>query len=167
MFAGLLLRWIVLPVALLAAGFAAGWRVHTWRDASGLLRGEQHVIAVTKGQGDANTAVAVAQQAQQDHVRVVTRTLIERVPTYVTAQADADCTVPRGFVELHDAAANGVELPGAPDAASEPVGGPSGVALSAVGLTVAENYGSYHQVADELTGWQTWYAAQRAAFGTK
>ena len=48
-----------------------------------------------------------------DRVRVVREkgeTIIKEVPVYVPVQADAACTINRGFVRLHDAAAAG-ELP--------------------------------------------------------
>ncbi len=43
-------------------------------------------------------------------VREKGETIIKEVPVYVPVQADAACTINRGFVRLHDAAAAG-ELP--------------------------------------------------------
>lgn len=43
-------------------------------------------------------------------VREKGETIIKEVPVYVPVQADAACTLNRGFVRLHDAAAAG-ELP--------------------------------------------------------
>ena len=48
-----------------------------------------------------------------DRVRVVREkgdTIIKEVPVYVPVQADAACTINRGFVRMHDAAAAG-DLP--------------------------------------------------------
>ncbi|MDC6286775.1 hypothetical protein PP731_25660, partial [Ralstonia solanacearum] len=68
-------------------------------------------------------------------------------PRYVPVQADASCVVPRGFVRLHDAAAAGaVPDPGAGDADAAP----SGIALSAVAGTVADNYTDSHANSEQL-----------------
>ncbi|AJC15140.1 hypothetical protein [Pandoraea sputorum] len=76
-------------------------------------------------------------------VRVKGDTIIQKVPLYVTAQADAACIVPVGFVRLHDAAATNT----APDDPSDSDARPSGVALSTVAATVADKYTSYHELA--------------------
>lgn len=40
-------------------------------------------------------------------VREAGATITREIPIYVTQKADADCTIPSGFVRLHDAAATG------------------------------------------------------------
>src|ERR1700743_1270021 len=54
---------------------------------------------------------------------------------YVTAQADAHCTVPAGFIRMHDDAANG--LPPVSFGPGQLADAPSGLALSSVAATVA------------------------------
>ncbi|VVE41375.1 hypothetical protein PCO31111_04190 [Pandoraea communis] len=76
-------------------------------------------------------------------IRVKGDTIIKKVPVYVTAEADAACTVPAGFVRLHDAAAANAT----PDDPSDTDARPSGVALSAVAETVADNYTACHELA--------------------
>lgn len=100
--------------------------------------------------------------AEKVRVQTVIKTLIEEVPVYVTPAADAQCVVPSGFVRLHDAAASGV-----PAAAGGPVDAASGVPLSAVASTVAENYGIAYEWRAEALGWRTWYAEQKAAWDRK
>ena len=57
-----------------------------------------------------------------DRVEVIEKqgkTIIQRVPVYVTPDDDSRCAVPAGFVRLHDAAARAEDLgagPGAADA---------------------------------------------------
>lgn len=91
-----------------------------------------------------------------DRVQVVRErgaTITREVPVYVTAQSDARCPVPAGFVWLHDAAAQGVPLAagaGDPDAPAQ------GVALSDVAGTVAGNYTTCHETAAQLTALQGW-----------
>ncbi|MGA4418658.1 hypothetical protein ACI2UY_00590 [Ralstonia nicotianae] len=84
-------------------------------------------------------------------IRLKGDTIIKEIPRYVPIQADASCVVPRGFVRLHDAAAAGaVPDPGAGDADAAP----SGVALSAVAGTVADNYTDSHANSEQLTALQ-------------
>lgn len=121
------------------------------------------VVVVVQRQGAVNAAVQAAQAAEQSRIRIVTKTLIKEVPTYVTPKADARCVVPDGFVRLHDAAAAGVELPAVPDRAGQPPDTPSGLELSSVGRTVVANYGACNGWRASLIGWQAWYRQQRAA----
>lgn len=109
----------------------------------------------------------IAQRAQkalsdrQVQIQTVTRTLIEKVPTYVTAKADAGCVVPVGFVRLHDAAASGSPA-SLSSASGGPVEAPSGVALSAVTGTIAWNYGEALQWRAEAQSWRDWYVREKA-----
>lgn len=88
--------------------------------------------------------------------------ITKEVPVYVTPTADARCTVPVGFVRLHDAAAQGQSLPAAPVAA---VDAPSGLALSAVASTVAGNYGICRATAERLSALQDWVKRQHEVTG--
>jgi len=139
---------------------------------SGWLKGASHV----QGQWNASTAAQQQAQAQlqiqqaEATVHVVTQyvdriqvvrekgdTLIQEIPIYVPVQADAACTVHRGFVRLHDAAAAG-ELPeptGDLDAPAE------GLALSAVAATVVTNYQACHENAEQLKALQDWIRKTR------
>ena len=138
----------------------------------GWLKGASHVQA----QWDAATAAQQLAQAQvqirkaEATVQVVTQyvdriqvvrekgdTLIQEIPVYVPVQADAACTVHRGFVSLHDAAAAG-DLPEPtrdPDAPAE------GLALSAVAATVVTNYQTCHENAEQLKALQDWIRQTR------
>ena len=112
------------------------------------------------------TAAARERQAQAtvkivteyvDRVRIVREkgdTVIKEAPVYVPVQADGACTINRGFVRLHDAAAAG-ELPepaGDADAAA------ADIALSAVAGTVAANYRTCHENAEQLRALQAWFS---------
>lgn len=87
-------------------------------------------------------------------------TLIRKVPVYVTAHDDAACTIPLGFVRLHDAAATGTALPNSAGAADAQ---PSGLALSAVAGSVVDNYTTCRGVANQLTSLQEWVRANSDA----
>lgn len=112
-----------------ALGLAARW---VWND--GYAQGKAVTHAAIE-QGKAQNSETKAQDAAQE-VQTVTeyvevervvyrdgKTIIQKVPEYVTVKADAACTVPMGFVSLHDhairAANMGEETPtGSADAAS-------------------------------------------------
>ncbi len=81
-----------------------------------------------------------------------TKTIVKEVPVYVSKESDNACVVPDGFVRVHDAAAAG-DLPEAP---SDSDAAPSGVALSTVAATVAENYGTCTETRETLTALQSW-----------
>jgi hypothetical protein len=147
--------------ALCIALFGLGW-----------LKGASHVQA----QWDAATTAQQKAQAQvqirqaEATVQVVTKyvdrvqivrekgdTLIQEIPVYVPVQADAACTVHRGFVSLHDAAAAG-QLPEPARDADAPA---EGLALSAVAATVVSNYQTCHENAEQLKALQDWIRQTR------
>jgi len=157
---GLLLQWIGVPLACLAAGFAAGWTVHGWKDAAGETRALTHAVQVARAQGEASTLAAQTDQAARDRIRLVTRTLLLKVPDHVTPDADARCIVPLGFVREHDAAATG-DVSGVSGSASQPDDAASGLALSAVAATVVDNYGTCRETARQLSDLEAWIAAEQ------
>lgn len=107
----------------------------------------------------------LVQQNKLAKVRVVTREIIKEVPVYVSPESDAGCTVPSGFVQLHNDAAAGV--PPASDTPVVPHDTPSGVALSEVATAVAENYGTCRELREQVIGWQEWYRREKAQWGAK
>lgn len=133
----------------------------------GWINGAEHVQARWDASVQQQTlqATAVRERQAQATVKVVTQyvdrirvvrekgdTIIKEVPVYVPVQADAACTINRGFVRLHDAAAAG-ELPKPAGDADAPA---AGLALSAVAGTVAGNYQSCHENAEQLRALQAW-----------
>lgn len=142
--------------ALFIALFGFGW-----------LKGASHVQAkcdaakAAQQQAQAQAQISQAETTVQvvtqyvDRIQVVREkgdTLAQEIPVYVPVQADAACTVHRGFVSLHDAAAAG-ELPTAPGDADAPT---EGLALSAVATTVVTNYQTCHENAEQLKALQDW-----------
>jgi hypothetical protein len=75
-------------------------------------------------------------------VEKVGETIIKEVPIYITEADDANCSISRSFVELHDAAAEG-RLPD-PAAPAEFAAGAAKPRLSDVGRGVAGNYNKFH-----------------------
>lgn len=149
---------IIAATASAAALFAFGW-----------LKGMEHV----QGKWDAETArIALADvnlelYRTKETVRVVTEyvdrvqvvrekgaTIVKEVKVYVP---DDRCTVPVGFVRVHNAAATGGALiaPGIIDAA------PAGIALSDVAGTVTSNYTRCRENAEQLIALQEWVRAMQ------
>jgi hypothetical protein len=75
-------------------------------------------------------------------------------------QLDAQCSLPRSTVSLHDSASRN-EVPQRSAAVD---GTPSGVEASRLLDRVIENYGACHENAEKLKAWQEWYRAQQKIY---
>jgi len=75
-------------------------------------------------------------------------------------QLDAQCTLPKSTISLHDSASRN-EIP---ERAAATDGTPSGVEASKLLDRVVENYGSCHENAEKLKMWQEWYREQKKIF---
>lgn len=97
-----------------------------------------------------------------DRVQIVRQrgaTITKEIPVYVTTQAESRCTVPAGFVWLHDAAARGVpvgEPAGDPDAPAADLG------LAEVTATVVGNYAIAHELREQVIGLQEYIEVLKA-----
>lgn len=167
-FTGPVGRWIALALAVLA--LLAGVHHHgvtQGRDGEKAAQARRMERAKKDVARREARAVQITDQSRanldREKVRIQTRTitLIKEVVRYVPPAADARCIVPVGFVRLHDAAAGQTELP---PASGGPLDAPSGVDLSAVASTVAENYGTAFQWRAEALTWRAWYRDQKAAW---
>lgn len=155
-------RWLAiaaLAVALTGLGWVKGaGHVQSQWDAA-VHQQTLQIAAVRQRQAEATVQVVTR---YVDRVRVVREkgdTIIKEVPIYVPVQADAACTINRGFVRLHDAAAAG-ELP---EPARDTDAAAAGVALSAVAGTVAANYQTCHENAEQLRALQAWVREMESA----
>lgn len=151
---------LVLVLALLAAiGYGAMWQEQRiaaalqQRDAE---RAQLRTARAALASQQATTQVVTRYVDRVQVVREVGATITKEVPIHVTAKADAACAVPVGFVRVHDAAAEG-HLPDPP--AGDPDAPAPGLALSDVADTVAGNYGTCHETAEQLIALQAWVAA--------
>ena len=75
-------------------------------------------------------------------------------------QLDAQCTLPKSTVSLHDSASRNE----VPERAAATDGTPSGVEASKLLDRVVENYGACHENAEKLRMWQEWYTEQKKIF---
>lgn len=158
-------------VAAFGLGFTGGY-TFAWSRQEAVIqtmkadeakRREAAVAAALKADRAAQAVSAAVDKGAveaQERIRTVYRTITKKVTVYVTAKSDTACVVPRGFVELHDAAAAGRPLP--VPAAPGDLDDPSGVPLSSVAGTTAENYGVCHETAGRLNALQSWIREQAA-----
>ena len=154
-----LLALAVLGVALVGFGWIKGASHVQAQWAAAIQQQALQAAAVRERQAQATVEV-VTQYV--DRVRVVREkgdTIIKEVPVYVPVQADAACTINRGFVRLHDAAAAGK----LPEPARDADAAATGIALSAVAGTVAANYRTCHENAEQLRALQTWVREMKVA----
>lgn len=156
-------RQIVLFLVLVAA--ALGWWVLDRHERASLeRRADAAETNVRRLQGELDQAKLGTKVITRyvDRVRVVREvgaTITKEVPVYVTAKADAACPVPVGFVRVHDAAAQGLPLD---QSAGDPDAIAPGVTLSSVAGTVAGNYTTCHETAEQLTALQDWVRGLQA-----
>ena len=118
--------------------------------------------------------VRIAEEQSQKVNTVIETKIIEKVKVvkqnvYITReivrdtagrQLDAQCSLPRSTVSLHDSAG----LNQVPQRAAATDGTPSGIEASRLLDRVIENYGACHENAEKLKAWQEWYREQKKIF---
>ena len=120
-------------------------------------------VAVAEQQSkDANLAL---EKKTQEHItelrktKNANKTIIREV---AGRQIDSQCTLPNSAVSLHDSASRGQVARGT----SATDGTTSTVKASEFLETVVDNYGTCHETAEKLRGWQEWYRTQQKIFDT-
>ena len=118
--------------------------------------------------------IKVAEEKSQQVNTVIETKIVEKVKVvkqnvYITReivkeaagrQLDAQCSLPRSTVSLHDSAS----LNQVPSRAAAVDGTPSGIEASQLLDRVIENYGACHENAEKLRAWQDWYREQKTIF---
>ena len=150
------LYWLGGLLLVAALLFGLGWTARGEHEQDQATQAELDRLAKAFAQGqELGTVRDNVVTEYVDRVQIIKErgaTIIKEVPVYVSAKADAACTVNAGFVRVHDAAAKSLPAPEPAGAADE---APSGVALSAVAATAAENYTSCNANAEQLTQLQS------------
>jgi hypothetical protein len=115
--------------------------------------------------------VKVAEERSQQVNTVIETKIIEKVKVvkqnvYITReivkevagqQLDAQCSLPRSTISLHDSASRNE----VPQRAAATDGTPSGVEASRLLDRVIENYGACYENTAKLEAWQEWYREQK------
>ena len=118
--------------------------------------------------------VKVAEEKSQQVNTVIETKIVEKIKVvkenvYVNReiikevagkQLDAQCTLPKSTVSLHDSASRNE----VPERAAAVDGTPSGIEASRLLDRVVENYGACHENAEKLKMWQEWYREQKKIF---
>ena len=118
--------------------------------------------------------VRIAEERSQQVNTVIETKIIEKVKVvkenvYITReivrdtagqQLDAQCSLPRSTISLHDSASHNQ----VPQRAAAVDGTPSGIEASRLLDRVIENYGACHENAEKLKAWQEWYREQKRIF---
>ena len=118
--------------------------------------------------------VKVAEEKSQQvntviETKIVTKIKVVKENVYVNReiikevagkQLDAQCTLPKSTVSLHDSASRNEVS----ERAAATDGTPSGVEASRLLDTVVENYGACHENSEKLRAWQEWYKEQKKIF---
>jgi hypothetical protein len=118
--------------------------------------------------------VRIAEERSQQVNTVIETKIIEKVKVvkenvYITReivkeaagqQLDAQCSLPRSTISLHDSASRN-EIP---QRAAATDGTPSGIEASRLLDRVIENYGACHENTEKLKAWQEWYDNQRKIY---
>lgn len=148
---------------LLLAAFVAGafstYKVMDWRHDAELVR-ELKVAQVL--QKETFKTVIKTETVVQEKIRVIRekgQEVIREVPKIITKEVEGACPtgLPLGFIRVLDTTAIG-RTPGPPtltDAA------PSGVTLTRASEIVSINYTEYNVLAEQVKGWQSFYADLR------
>jgi hypothetical protein len=88
-----------------------------------------------------------------DRVKVQDRIIKE----YITIESDQNCTIPNGFVTIHNAAAIPIEPPPPNQLDNQP----SDIVLSQLTSVIVDNYTKYHTVKIQLESLQNWIREQQ------
>lgn len=157
------------PYALLGMAVVVGvvgWKAY---DLGGDRCEAAHAATALK---QAAVALALTQAAQNavnktgsetvrriEVVRTVTRTIIQKVPVYVTPAIDRRYPVPYAFLRVYNASANGRAVSDIPLPPGKSDGDPSPTPFSTVAAIAAENNGEHRACIEQVNGLQkAWQA---------
>lgn len=161
---GILIRLGLVVVAVV------GWSAFWW------VKGDQHgteklTSYIAKEQVNVIKTIQYQNSVTQqfvteyvDRVKIIKEKgdeVIRAVPNYIMVESEGGCTIPNGFVVLHNAAA-GNGITGTPDESDRTA---SAFTLTDIALTVAENYESCRLYRQRAWGWAEWYGKLRPAPG--
>jgi hypothetical protein len=137
----------IMAVALFAFGFYADGK-------QSVLIPQQSVIEKIVVQEKIVTQTIVKYLKQEQQTTEVNH---EAIINSINTKDDHLCIIPNSFVGVFNSAAEDT----VPDTSTGTDGSPSGIALSEVERTTADNFNTYHQVAEELSALQDWVNKQK------
>jgi cell division protein FtsB len=151
----------IIGALLVAGGIFISGGIWTQREFLAAVEKQKEEIArLEKASGEITTKVEKVYIERTKVIKEKGDVIIEKVPEYITKDADAKCDVPNGFVVLHNSAVKN-EIPNTARDFNEKS---SGVELSTVGKTVAGNYTTCNEVKEQLRSLQDWVKEQEKLY---
>ena len=154
-----LIATAVVAVGLFGSGFYTAWHYKSLEERASVADASVAVVNTTETQDGASAASSRTDAVEQVKIVTVTKTILKKVPVYVTKEADAKCVIPVGFVRLLDAAASGV--PPVSDSSGKSNDDPAGTELSTVVGAAVEDFGTCRGTRQALIDLQKWVKEQR------
>lgn len=149
----------LIGVALLASGlyFKGGYDTEMgWRAKAAELNAQVEKI---KSESEKASKKVVYKYIERTKiVKEKSNAIRSQVTKFVPKEADANCTIPRSAIVLHDAAAKNV-IPDTTSGANE--GATSDITLSRLLDTTVLNYGTFYEVKEQLKALQDWVREQK------
>lgn len=165
------LNLMVLLFSVFLAAFA-GWKVrdhdyqkHLKDDAVSAQRASEKARETEGNNEKIGDEIGQEVEEAKTKIQYVTRTIIKEVPIHVSPESDSRCVVPLGAVRVLDAAATG--NPAISYGPGESADQASGIELSGVVSSVADNYGYTRELEAQVIGWQDWYERVRKDWPVK
>ena len=146
---------LVLVFAIFSAGLGMGYRYASNQAAAAQAKAAKRIAELERENAEKADRVVTQYVDRIKKVYVKGQTVVQKVPVYVSKESDAGCTIPAGFVSMHDSAARNELPPPAGPADAQP----STVELSAVAATVVGNYATCEANAEQLKALQAWAAS--------
>jgi hypothetical protein len=151
----------IIGALLVAGGIFISGGIWTQREFLAAVEKQKEEIArLEKASGEITTKVEKVYIERTKVIKEKGDVIIEKVPEYISKDADAKCDVPNGFVVLHNSAVKN-EIPNTARDFNEKS---SGVELSTVGKTVAGNYTTCNEVREQLRSLQEWVKEQEKLY---
>ncbi len=151
----------LIGVILTAGGIFISGGIWTQREfLEAVEKQKQEIARLEKASGEITTKVEKVYIERTKVIKEKGDVIVEKVPEYITKDADAKCDVPNGFVVLHNSAVKN-EIPNTAREFNEKS---SGVELSTVGKTVAGNYTTCNEVREQLRSLQEWVKEQEKLY---
>jgi len=148
--------------AVAAGGYLLGHRdgvqAEIADEAARTAKAARAVARVEKAGASISADVAGDLAAAQTRIAVLTSQLQQKVPSYVTTEADSRCVIPDGYVRLRDAA--GAGLPVIPLGPGGSIDANSGLVLSDLASNDLVNAAAFNRCVAEVTAWRGWYPRQ-------
>lgn len=151
----------IIGVLLVAAGIFISGGIWTQREfLEAVERQKQEIARLEKASADVSSKVEKIYIERTKIIKEKGDVIVQKIPEYISKDADAKCDVPNGFVVLHNSAVKN-EIPSTTREFNEKS---SGVELSTVGKTVVENYTSCTETREQLRSLQDWVKQQEQLY---